>query len=217
MALYDTKSERIYPVLPSAPEDDGSLHRLKTIKEIEAFLNDEVITRSRLHKKFKRCRVFTNYINHGLATTTVIASAGGIGSILSGLGAPIAIALGAVGITATLAQGITKRLESIYNTKSQKHNDICVIAQTILDGITISISKAIQDGTIDHSEFQKIGEEKQRYLTRKQEIRSKAKKVVSKITKAQREEILEVGRKEGREEVAKKLVKDLDIQHVPVI
>ncbi len=211
MAMYDVETKQIYPMLPSAPQDDGASHRLKTIGEIEAFLDTEITTRSRLHKKFKRCRMVTTYIGHGLVTTTVIASAGGLGSILSGVGAPIAIALGVVGITTTLAQGIVKRIEGIYTTKSQKHNDICVTAQTILDGIAIAISKAIQDGSIDHDEFQWIVQEKQRYLTKKQEIRSKAKQAIDAILEHQWQELLEQGRQQGREEIAKKLVSSSDI------
>lgn len=211
--MYDVETKQIYPTLPSAPEEgDGAAlgHRLKTIKEIEAFLDAEITARSRLHKKFKRCRTVTNYISHSLTTTTVIASAGGLGSILSGVGVPIAIALGVVGITTTLVQGIVKKIEGIYTIKSQKHNDICVTAQIILDGISIAISKAIQDGVIDHSEFQWIVHEKQRYLTKKQEIRSKAKKTVDEILEHQRQELIERGRQQGREEIAKKLVNGSD-------
>ena len=213
--MYDIK-EQIYPVLPepSAPSDETQIYRLNTIKEIEDFLNKEIVERSRLQKKFRQAEVVTTYINHGLTATTVIATAGGIASICTGFGAPLSLAMGAVGLTTTLATTITKRLSTMYAVKYKKHNDVCLTAQTILDGITTMLSKAIQDGAIDHDEFQKIVTEKQRYLTRKQEIRSNAKKIVSQITAAQREEILEAGRREGRDEIVKKLVQPSDIQRV---
>ena len=216
--MYDNKQERIYPDLrePSAPPDESQIYRLNTIKEIEEFLNKEIVERSRLQKKFRQAEVITTYINHGLTATTVIATAGGITSICTGFGVPLSLAMGVVGLTTTLATTITKRLASIYTVKAKKHNDVCLTAQTILDGMMTILSKAIQDGSIDHHEFQKIVNEKQRYLIKKQEIRSKAKKNVSQITKAQREEILEAGRKEGREEIVKKLVQPSDIQHVTV-
>ena len=46
------------------------------------------------------------------------------------------------------------------------------MAKTILDEITSLISKPIQNGDISSTEFAKIIQEKQRYLTKKKSIRS---------------------------------------------
>ena len=180
--------------------DETQTYCLQTIKEIEDFLNKEIVERSRLHKKFKHSRILATCINHGLTTTTVITSVVGVATIATGVGVPLSLALGCVALSTTLATVITKRLESIYNVKSKKHSDICMTAENILDGKTISLSKAIQDGSINHDGFRQIVNEKQRYLTKKQEIRSKAKKVVHEITVMQRKEYLS---KEDRKDVKK--------------
>ena len=59
-----------------------------------------------------------------------------------------------------ITQGILNKTAQVYIQKAQKHHDIRLAAQTILDGISINISKAIEDGHIDHLEYQKIVQEK---------------------------------------------------------
>ena len=58
--MYD-KQERIYPNLrePSAPPDESQIYRLNTIKEIEEFLNKEIVERLRLQKKFRQAQVIS--------------------------------------------------------------------------------------------------------------------------------------------------------------
>ena len=216
MAAYDIKEQRIYPILnPSAPSDDDTQsYRLKTIKEIQKYLDDEIIERSRLAKKFKQCRVISTCVHHGLTATTVIITASGIASLFSGVGTPITIILGMVGFGTTLTTSVSKRLESIYSAKYKKHDDICIVAQTVLDGISTQLSQSIQDGVISHQEFNVIIQKKKQYLDKKQEIQKINRKKIQSITKAQREEILEVGRKEGRDEIVKKLVQPSDTPHV---
>ena len=211
MATNDIK-ERIYPDLrePSAPPDEIQIYRLNTIKEIEAFLNTEIAERSRLEKKFKNCSSVTSYINYGLTATTIISGSGGIVSVATGIGIPISLGLGTISLVSSLTSGIVHKLSKIYYIKMTEHHDIAATAQTILDGIAILITKAIRDASINHEEFQQIVTEKQRYLTRKQELRSKSKKALIEIYAKQRQELLEQGRREGREEVAKKLVNNLD-------
>ena len=211
MARYDIDTGKLYPVLPTAPEEDeGQAFRLKTIKEVEAFMHAEIAERSRLSKKFDNCSSITSYVNYGLTATTIITGSGGIACLSTGIGAPIALALGGISLASTLTSGITHRLSKIYNVKAKKHNDILMVAQTVLDSITLKISKAIQDANVTHDEFLQIVNAKQQYLAKKHELRSKSKKALKQIYEKQRLDLIEQGKKEGRDEILKKVFNTSD-------
>ena len=216
MARYDLDTGKLYPAIPSAlEEDEGQAFRLKTIKEVEAFLNAEVVERSKLSKKFENCSSVTSYVNYGLTATTIITGSGGIACLTTGIGAPVALVLGGISLVATVTSGITHRLSKIYTVKAKKHHDILVTAQTVLDGITLQISKAVQDASVSHKELQQIVMAKQRYLAKKHELRSKSKKALKEIYQRERQQLIEQGRREGREEVIKKVVNSSDTPHAP--
>ena len=214
MARYDIDTGKLYPAIPqpSAPpdEDESQTFRLKTIKEVEAFMDDEISERSRLSKKFDNCSAITSYVNYGLTATTIITGSGGIACLSTGVGAPIALALGGISLFSTLTSGITHRLSKIYTIKAKKHHDILVVAQTVLDSITLLISKAVQDASVSHEEFLQIINAKQRYLAKKHELRPKSKKALKELYEKQRQDLIEQGRRQGREEVIKKVVSNSD-------
>ena len=57
----------------------------------------------------------------------------------------------------------------------------------------------MQDGDISSIEFHKVLQKAQKYRKLKADIRNQAKTKVKQITKEQRVELLEQGRKEGKE------------------
>ena len=57
----------------------------------------------------------------------------------------------------------------------------------------------MQDGDISPAEFHKVSQEREKYRKLKADIRNRTKAKVKQIEKEQREEILEQGRKEGKE------------------
>ena len=63
----------------------------------------------------------------------------------------------------------------------------------------------MQDGDISPTEFHKVLQEVEKYRKLKPDIRNQAKAKVKEITKEQREEILEQGRKEGEENFLRKI------------
>ena len=63
----------------------------------------------------------------------------------------------------------------------------------------------MQDGDISPTEFHKVLQEVEKYRKHKAYIRNQAKAKVKEITKEQREEILEQGRKEGKEDFLRKI------------
>ena len=100
----------------------------------------------------------------------------------------------------SLATAITRKSFKIFALKQEKHDAIKLLAQSKLDIITNIISQAMQDGDILSTEFHKVLQEVENYRKLKVDIRNQAKAKVKEITKEQREEILEKGRKEGKED-----------------
>ena len=70
-----------------------------------------------------------------------------------------------------------------------------LLVQSKLDSIANIVSQAMQEGDISPTEFHKVLQEVEKYRKLKADIRNHAKAKVNKITKEQREEILEQGRK----------------------
>ena len=75
----------------------------------------------------------------------------------------------------------------------------------MLDSIADIISQAMEDGDISSIEFHKVLQEVEKYRKPKADIRNQAKAKIKQITKEQREELLEQGRK-GRKLFNEKLL-----------
>ena len=67
------------------------------------------------------------------------------------------------------------------------------------------ISQGVQDGDISPTEFHKVLQEVEKYRRLKADIRNQAKAKVKEITKEQRQEILEQGKKEGKQDFLRKI------------
>ena len=212
MSTVYGSTEKLYPTLPSAPRPDEShIYRLKKIEEVEVFLRAEISERERLYKKFKRHATTTQILDHTLITATVITGSGSIVTLCTGVGLPASIALASVSLILSLTTAITRKTNKIYDAKSKKHDKIAILAQTKLDSIHDDVSKAITDGHVDSIEFQRIIQEKQRYLLLKQEIRHKTKRVTDTLNDERRRAILDQGRKEGKEDFLRQIANTSNI------
>ena len=96
--------------------------------------------------------------------------------------------------------------------KQGKHDAIKLLAQAKLGSILDIISQAMQDGGISPTEFHKVLQEVEKYRKLKAYIRNQAKAKTKQITKEQREELLEQGRKEGKEDFLRKIANTSGIQ-----
>ena len=74
--------------------------------------------------------------------------------------------------------------------------------------------QAVQDEDISIIEFRKVLQEVEKYRKLKADIRNQAKAKVRQITKEQREELLEQGRKEGKKDFLRKIANTSGIQGV---
>ena len=213
MRIYDNEiTSKVYPDLnPTTPQEPQTC-RLKKLAEIEAYLLDEVEVRERIAKKMKRFNTIIGIVDTDLTTSTVI-----IAAFTSGDGLPVGITLNGTSLPLSLATVITRKSFKIFTINQEKHDAIKLLAQSKLDSITDIILQAMQDGDISSIEFHKVLEEVEKYRKLKADIRNQVKAKVRQITKEQREELHEKGRKEGKEDFLRKIANTSGIQGVSAI
>ena len=204
MSIYNNET-KIYPDLNSAAPLEPQLYWLNKLSAIEAFFLNEVEVRKQIAKKKKWFNTITGIVDTDLVTSTVITGAISIAAFATGVGLPVGIALSGTSLLLSLATTITRKSFKILTVKQEKHDAIKLLAQNKLDSIANTISQAMQDGDISPTEFHKVLEEVEKYRKLKADIRNEAKAKVKKITKEQREELLEQGRKEGKEDFFRKI------------
>ena len=201
--------EKIYPTLPtireqpSAPnvvnggsDDQGHSYRLKIIREVQEFLEEEIKNREAFSKKYFRIAKVVNMIDNALITITIGAEGTGAVLLSTGVGAPFALALGISGVV-TGAISLTGNIFSKKaTTKAEKHLKIKTLAMAKLDTIASHVSKAMMDDFISDEEFKLIMEEMEKYKALKEEIRNNTKK---KLKTEEEESLIEKGRQEARE------------------
>ena len=213
MRIYDNETtSKVYPDLnPTTPQEPQTC-RLKKLAEIEAYLLDEVEVRERIAKKMKRFNTIIGIVDTDLTTSTVI-----IAAFTSGDGLPVGITLNGTSLPLSLATVITRKSFKIFTINQEKHDAIKLLAQSKLDSITDIILQVMQDGDISSIEFHKVLEEVEKYRKLKADIRNQVKAKVRQITKEQREELHEKGRKEGKEDFLRKIANTSGIQGVSAI
>ena len=201
--------EKIYPTLPtireqpSAPnvvnggsDDRGHSYRLKIIREVQEFLEEEIKNREAFSKKYFRIAKVVNMIDNALITITIGAEGTGAVLLSTGVGAPFALALGISGVVTGAISLIGNIFSKKATTKAEKHLKIKTLAMAKLDTIASHVSKAMMDDFISDEEFKLIMEEMEKYKALKEEVRNNTKK---KLKTEEEESLIERGRQEARE------------------
>ena len=201
--------EKIYPTLPtireqpSAPnvvnggsDDRGHSYRLKIIREVQEFLEEEIKNRDAFSKKYFRIAKVVNMVDNALITITIGAEGTSAVLLSTGVGAPFALALGISGVVTGAISLIGNIFSKKATTKAEKHLKIKTLATAKLDTIASHVSKAMMDDFISDEEFKLIMEEMEKYKALKEEIRNNTKK---KLKTEEEESLIERGRQEARE------------------
>ena len=175
------------------------------MSEIEAYFLNEIEVPEQISKTMKRFNTITGIVDTGLITSTVITGGISIAAFASGVGLPVGIALSGTSLLLSLATAITRKSFKIFTVKQEKHDAIKLLAQSKLDSIANIILQAMQDEDASPAEFHKILQEVEKYRKIKADIRNQGKTKVKEITKEQRVELLEQGRKEGKEDFLRKI------------
>ena len=201
--------EKIYPELPTIREqptapnvvnggndDRGHSYRLKIIREVQEFLEEEIKKRDAFSKKYFRIAKVVNMVDNGLITITIGAEGTGAVLLATGVGAPFALALGISGVVTGAISLISNIFSKKATTKAEKHLKIKTLAMAKLDTIASHISKAMMVNFISDEEFKLIMEEMNKYKALKEEVRNNTKK---KLKTEEEESLIEKGRQEARE------------------
>ena len=200
--------EKIYPTLPTIQEqptapiinsgfdDRGHSYRLKIIREVQEFLEEEIKNREAFSKKYFRIAKVVNMIDNALITITIGAEGTGAVLLSTGVGAPFALALGISGVVTGAISLIGNIFSKKATTKAEKHLKIKTLAMAKLDTIASHVSKAMMDDFISDEEFKLIMEEMNKYKALKEEVRNNTKK---KLKTEEEESLIEKGRQEARE------------------
>ena len=200
-------TDKLYPTLPAVREtpnappvinggadDRGHNYRLRHIRELQNFLEEEIKYREALNKKYFRISKIINIVNGGLSS--VVMAVGGTGGALlfTGVGAPISAVLAIGGVVIGGITIISNFYSRKARTKGEKHLKISERAITKLDTIASHISKSLMDDFVNNEEFKIILEEVNKYKVLKEEIRNNNKK---KLKKEEEESLIEKGRQEA--------------------
>ena len=210
--------EKIYPELPTIREqptapnvinggsdDRGHSYRLKIIREVQAFLEEEINKRGAFSKKYFRIPKVIYVVDISLISVTIGAEGTAAVLLSTGVGAPFAVALGISGAVTGAVSLIGSIFSKKATTKAEKHLKIKTLATAKLDTIASHISKALTDDFISNEEFNLIMEEMNRYKALKEEIRNNTKK---KLKMEEEESLIERGRQEARESFRKLVEKN---------
>ena len=165
----------------------------------------------------KRFNSITGIVDTGLITSMVITGGICIAAFPSGVGLPVGATLTGASLLLSLATVIPQKSFKTFTVKQEKYNSIKLLAQSKLDSITDIISQVMQDGGISPAEFHKVLREVENYRKLKADIRNPAKAKIKQITKEQREEILEQGRKEGKKDFLRQIANTSGTQGVNAI
>ena len=201
--------DKIYPELPTIREqptapnvvnggadDRGHSYRLKIIREVQEFLEEEIKNRESFSKKYFRIAKVVNIVDNALITITIGAEGTSAVLLSTGVGAPFALALGISGVVTGAISLIGNIFSKKATTKAEKHLKIKTLAMAKLDTIASHVSKAMMDDFISDEEFKLIMEEMNKYKTLKEEVRNNTKK---KLKTEEEESLIEKGRQEQRE------------------
>ena len=215
--MTEMKERNIYPELPTIREqptapnvinggsdDRGHSYRLKIIREVQNFLEEEINKRDAFSKKYFRIAKVVNMIDNTLITITIGAEGTSAVLLSTGVGAPFALALGISGVVTGAVSLIGNIFSKKATTKAEKHLKIKTLAMAKLDTIASHISKALTDDFISNEEFNLIMEEMNKYKALKEEIRNNTKKKL----KTEEESLIERGRREARESFRKLVEKN---------
>ena len=168
-------------------------------------------------KKKKEFNTITGIVETSLITSAVINGEVSTAAFTSVVGLPVGIVLGVTSLASSLGTVITRKSSKTLTVKQAKFNSTKLLAQSKLDSITNIISQAMQDGDISSTEFHKVLQEVEKYRKLKADIRNQSKAKVKQTSKKQREELLEQGRKEGKEDFLRKIANTSGIQGVSAI
>ena len=165
----------LYPQLHSQQLDGNNFRLTRSCKVLEA-LESQVVHYENVRKKYNRARNIFTQVGAATGFLSVVFSAGGLGTGLTGVGLPIGISLGALGgIFGVVSIGCGLALKRL-SSKVSKHEQTVALARAKTNTVSGLVSKALTDNEVSNDEFALIIAEKEKFNSLKRGIRQKYRK-----------------------------------------
>ena len=140
----------VYPPLPSTDEtaDEGHNFRLNDIQKNKKYLEEEIVKRESLSKKYHKGIKCLNATDAGFIMITMGLGATGVGLLSTIIAAPVVLAMEAVALGTGLLSMVGNHMVKKLMQKAEKHEKIKVLAESKLNTIHDHISKALLDNKV---------------------------------------------------------------------
>ena len=183
--------ERLYPIIEEGKVssiDAGHEYRLESCKKIKQVIEEDARRYGSTLKKYTRSRNIFSHLSGLTAGASVILSASGLGTGMTGIGIPIGAALGALGGASGMLSLTFGLASKKMSKKVSKHVDNVARAKSTINAIDCALSKAFRDKVISDEEFRIITSIDNKYHGR---IASNRRSVNSEDLKKMREQVEE--------------------------
>ena len=151
---------------------DETKFRLNKIKKIETYFHKEINQRKLCSKKLSKYVTTFNYIEKILIVLNATTGGVCIISHATVVGAPVGIASAGFTVLFALTTGIIKKLLKTTSKKKKKHDQILMLANSMLNNIETSVSKALIDMEISREEFITSLKDIDKYEKMKENVRN---------------------------------------------
>ena len=198
---YNT--EKLYPLLekeaqppPTPLIGSGHEYRLRSCSKILENMERDVKHYGSTLKKYTRSRNTFSHLCGATAAASVVLSASGFGTGLTGVGIPVGASLGALGGLCGILSMMFAMTSKKMSKKVAKHVDNVARAKATINSINSVVSKAMRDGVISDEEYKIVTNIDNVYNNRMASIRrSTNAEDLKKIQEKEDAEILEFLRK----------------------
>ena len=150
---------KLYPTLPSAPEDATFQDRYH-IATVQNEFSELIKLKSKFHEKYKKYTKLVDKLLIVNASSSALSIGTGIGMIATTatfVGIPVGAALGSVSLASSISTGITSALIKKYKKKQSRNYKLYDAITSAIAVFETTISECLTQGTlINEKEFKRI-------------------------------------------------------------
>ena len=188
----------MYPNLSPIPSNEQQF-RLNKINEIKDYFVAEIKERELMSKRLRKYIASFDYFEIVLSVLSVTTGTISIAWFATVIAAPLGMMSASFSLFCSVTTGIVKKpLKATRNKK--KHNKIVMLARSKVNGIESKISEASINNEISHEDFMGIINEEKKC----QELKESIRIMNSQKSDAQKNYLIEEGKKIGVNEVIKR-------------
>ena len=147
----------------SATPLNNQQFRLNKINDIKDYFIAEIKERELMSKRHSKYVASFDYFDTPLIVLSATSGSISIASFPAVIGTPVRIASASLSLKFSLSTGLVKKLLKTTTTKKIKHNNIVILARSILNSVESKTSEALMNNQISHENFMTIINEERNY------------------------------------------------------